>query len=186
MFLLRAAVCSLLLSWSVIPAVGMSTPSLAATCPQAVIAVRAGSALIAAARAGSAPQFAAALSAYADMDAIALFGLGRHRRALPVARKREFTSAATHMISRTFNNYRLKFRADSIEFVDCRSDKVHTQMFFLGGRGYQPVIWRFRGNRIIDVNVQSIWLGQLLRTYIDEQMRKFGGDINAVIREMKR
>ncbi|NNE23608.1 MAG: hypothetical protein HKN11_13450, partial [Rhizobiales bacterium] len=51
---------------------------------------------------------------------------------------------------------------------------------------YKPVIWRFRGNRIIDVNVQSLWLGQLLRDNINGKMKKHDGDIEAVMREMRR
>ena len=158
----------------------------AGRCPQAAIALKAGNALIAAAKAGSPSRFASAFRRYADMPRIAKFGLGRHRRALPRNRRKAFTQAVTIMISRTFNDYRRKFRADSIDFVDCRGSKVYTRMFFLGGRGYQPVIWRFRGNRITDVNVQSLWLGQLLRDYINGEMKKHGGDIEAVMRDMRR
>ncbi|NNE22204.1 MAG: hypothetical protein HKN11_06295 [Rhizobiales bacterium] len=158
----------------------------AGRCPQATIALKAGNALIAAARAGSPDRFAAAFSRYADMPYIARFGLGRHRKALRPNRRAAFTRSITILISRTFNDYRLKFRANSIDFVDCRGTRVYTRMFFLGGRGYKPVIWRFRGNRIIDVNVQSLWLGQLLRDYINGKMKKHDGDIEAVMREMRR
>ena len=158
----------------------------ARTCPQGAIAVKAGKALIAAANAGSASQFASALKRYANMRQIAMFSLGRHRKSLPQGRTNAFVQAVTLMISRTFNDYRRKFKAVSIDFVDCRGQKVHTRMYFLGGKGFQPVIWRFSANRITDVNVQSIWLGQLLRDYINAQMKKHAGDIEAVIREMKR
>jgi ABC-type transporter MlaC component len=157
----------------------------AVRCPQAAIALKAGNALIAAAKAGSPSRFAQAFKRFADMPRIARFGLGRHRRALRPSRQAAFTQSVTILISRTFNQYRLKFRAHSIEFVDCRGSKVYTRMFFLGGRGHQPVIWRFRGNRITDVNVQSLWLGQLLRDYINGEMKKHDGDIEAVMREMR-
>ena len=166
--------------------IAVTSPAVARTCPQAATALRAGNALIKAARAGSSAQFASALRTYADMRAIALFGLGRHRKALPQRRESEFASAVTHLISRTFNDYRRKFRAQSIDFVDCRGGHVHTQMFFLGGRGHQPVIWRFNNGRIVDVNVQSLWLGQLLRTHINDQMKAHDGNIEGVIREMQR
>jgi len=158
----------------------------AGRCPQAAIALKAGTALIAAARAGSPSRFAHAFKRYADMPRIARFGLGRHRMALRPSRHAAFTQSVTILISRTFNQYRLKFRADSIEFVDCRGAKVYTRMFFLGGRGHRPVIWRFRGNRVTDVNVQNLWLGQLLRDYINGEMKKHNGDIEAVMREMRR
>ena len=166
--------------------VGPDQPAHAGRCPQGTIALKAGNALIAAARAGSPARFAAAFNRYADMPYIARFGLGRHRRALRPSRRAAFTRSVTILISRTFNQYRLKFRANSIDFVDCRGTKVYTRMFFLGGRGYKPVIWRFRGNRIIDVNVQSLWLGQLLRDFINGKMKKHNGDIEAVMREMRR
>lgn len=164
---------------------GPDRAALAGRCPEAAIALRAGNALITAAKAGSPSRFAHAFKRYADMPRIARFGLGRHRRALPRNRYAAFTQSVTILISRTFNDYRLKFRAHTIEFVDCRGSKVYTRMFFLGGRGHQPVIWRFRGNRIIDVNVQSLWLGQLLRDYINSEMKRHDGDIEAVMRDMR-
>jgi ABC-type transporter MlaC component len=162
-----------------------TTSAQAARCAQATIALKAGNAFIKAARAGSASQFAVALKTYADMRAIAVFGLGKHRKALAPGKLDEFTDAVTTMISRTFDDYRKKFRAQSIEFVDCRDSRVHTQMFFLGGKGYQPVIWRFNDSRIVDVNVQSLWLGQLLRTHIDDKMKIFGGNITKLIQDMR-
>lgn len=161
-------------------------PTEAAQCPQGAIALRAGKQLISAARAGSASRFAATLRNYADMRKIALSALGRHRKQLPASKIRDFTKAATILVSRTFNNYRRKFRAESISFVRCRGDRVYTNVYFPGRRGYQPVIWRFSGKRIVDINIQNIWLSQLLRSYLNEQMKKHAGNMNAVILEMKR
>ncbi len=160
-------------------------PARAGSCPEAAVVERAANALIAAARAGSSAKFANAMKTYADMRAIALFALGKHRKKLPAARQGEFVEQTTQFVAETFKDYRLKFRADSLRIMDCRGKMIHSRLEFLGAKPAQKVIWRMKGKRISDVNIQNAWLGQLLRTHYDAVMSKSGGDINALFRELK-
>ena len=157
----------------------------AEVCAKSKIAETAGNAMIKAAKAGSAEGFSNALKKYANMDAIAMFALGRYRKDLPSSRRAEFVSLTTSFVSRRFNDYRLKFRADSIIPVSCNGDMVRTQLHFLGGKPPQPVIWRVSGNRIADVSVQGIWLGQLLRTNFDNVLSKIPSGIEALFAHIK-
>lgn len=157
----------------------------AASCPDAKVVEKAGNAMIAAAKAGSPSQFADAMRTYGDMDAITMFALGKHKTALPAARRGELVALTASFLARTFNDFRLKFRADSIAIEDCRDNTVRTEMRFLGQQGKQPVIWRIKNGRVSDVNVQNVWLAQLLRTEFSRIMVKNNGDINALIRQLK-
>lgn len=141
--------------------------------------------MIKAAQAGSASEFSSALKKYANMDAIAMFALGKHRKLLPAARKSEFVSLTTSFVSRKFNDYRLKFRANDIIPVNCNGSMVRTQLNFLGNKGPQPVLWRMSGNRVADVNVQGVWLGQLLRTNFEDVLSKNPNGIDALFAHMQ-
>ena len=155
-------------------------------CPEVEIVKQAGTALMAAARAGSSSQFARALRTHADMDTITMFALGKHRNKLPSSKRRQLVSLTTSFISRTFNDYRLKFKAKSMEVEDCRRGTVRTMFKFLGVQGKQPVIWRLEGTRIVDVNVQNIWLAQLLRSEFYRVMAESSGDIDALFSHLRK
>ncbi|NNE24409.1 MAG: ABC transporter substrate-binding protein [Rhizobiales bacterium] len=158
----------------------------AAECSQSAVVEKAAGALIEAARAGSAAGFAKALETYADMNAIALFAIGKHRKALPAPRQQEFVALTTKFVSRTFNDYRLKFRAQSLTVTRCNGDKIIGNLEFLGGKPPQPVTWRMNGGRIADINIQNVWLGQLLRKNFETVMAKSNGDIDALFTHMKK
>ncbi len=160
-------------------------PGGATACAGSKIAESAGSAMIKAAQAGSASGFSGALNKYADMNAIALFALGKHRKELPAARRAEFVSLTTSFVSRRFNDYRLKFRADRIVPMTCNGNTVRTQLIFLGNKGPQVVLWRMSGGKIADVNVQGVWLGQLLRTNFDKVLSGNPDGITALFAHLK-
>ncbi len=163
----------------------MSVAAGAARCPEAEIVKQAGAALMAAAHAGSPSRFAGALRTYANMDAITMFALGKYRSKLPSSKRRQLVSLTTSFISRTFNDYRLKFKARSMEVRDCRRGRVTTMFKFLGVQGKQPVIWRLKRGRIVDVNLQNVWLAQLLRTEFYRVMAESQGDIDALFRHLR-
>jgi ABC-type transporter MlaC component len=178
-----AALAAILLSMALL----YGSPAGAAACPEAAVAQRAAEALMAASRSGSPSAFASALRNNADMNAITTFALGKNRSKVPAGKRGELVSATTSYISRTFNDYRLKFRAESITVRNCGSGGlVQSSMFFLGGKGNQPVDWRIKGGRVVDVNVQNVWLGQLLRTNFQDILDRNNGDVNALLRELKK
>jgi phospholipid transport system substrate-binding protein len=162
------------------------TQSFAATCSQSGLVERAGNAMIEAAKSGSPAAFSGALRSYADMGSIAMFALGKYRKNLPAGKQAEFVALTTDYVSRTLNDFRLKFRADSITVRDCDGDKIESVIFFLGGKGNQPVIWRVKGSKVADVNVQNVWLAQLLRTNLTGILDKNNGDFGKLFAEMKK
>ncbi len=153
----------------------------AAPCPDADIVKRAADALMAAARAGSPPQFADALRTYADLDSITMFALGKHRKLLPDEQREELVALTTLYVSRTFNNFRLKFKAESIQIEDCRDDLVRSVMKFRGHQGKQIVLWRMKDARVADVNLQNVWMGQLLRTEFYRLLAESNGNFKALL-----
>ena len=168
------------------PFVAAAPEAHAAKCPGASVVEKAGNALIDAAKSGSPNAFAGALKQYADMNSIALFALGQYRKQLPAGRTDEFVDLTTSYISRTLNDYRLKFRAQSINVKGCSGQVVDSSLFFLGGKGFQPVTWRLKGSKISDVNIQNVWLAQLLKSNFQGILDKNQGSIEALIAEMKR
>ena len=160
-------------------------PSPAYACPAAAVQ-KAGEAMIAAARSGSPGAFSTALRNNADMNGIAMFALGRYRSGMPADLRDDYVSAVTSYVSRTLNDFRLKFRADSIKVKDCDGAIVTSNMFFLGGKGNQPVLWRMKGNRVADVNVQNVWLAQLLRDNVTGILDRNNGDYRDLLAELKK
>jgi len=157
----------------------------AQSCPTAAVQ-KAGEAMIAAAKSGSPGAFSKALRNNADMNGIAMFALGRYRSGMPAGLRDDYVSAVTSYVSQTLNDFRLKFRAESIQVKDCDGPIVNSTMYFLGGKGNQPVLWRMKGNRVADVNVQNVWLAQLLRDNITGILDRNNGDYRDLLAELKK
>ncbi len=158
----------------------------AATCVEAETAERAGNALIEAARSGSKEAFSTALGTHADMKSIAVFALGKYRKHVLDTELEAFVSLTQTYVARTFNDYRLKFKAQRLDVSDCRGGLVHSKLEPLGNARVQPVQWRVAKGKVIDVNVQNIWLGQLLRSKFSDVLGKSGGDIQALYTHLKK
>ena len=159
----------------------MATPAMAKLCPEAKIALSAGNAFMKAAEAGSTRQFERALSRYVNMRAISKFSLGKNRKLVPASKMSAFNRALTTYVSRAFDDFSVQFRAKSIKVIDCRGRIVRTELHFLGARGNEPVHFRIKGRKITDIRVQNLWLAQQLRGYIGDELRKSGGDVDALI-----
>ena len=52
--------------------------------------------------------------------------------------------------------------------------------FSRGSRGNERVTWKISGNKVTDVHVQNVWLGQLLRSNFAAVIQKGGGSIDAL------
>lgn len=163
----------------------VSTSALADSCPTGAVE-KAGTAMITAAKSGSPSAFAGALRNYADMNSIAMFALGRYKSSLPAGQRDDYVNAVTSYVSRTLNDFRLKFNAESIKVKDCDGPIVNSSIFFLGGKGYQPVLWRMKGSRVADVNVQNVWLAQLLRDNVTGILDRNNGNFKALMAELKK
>ena len=152
----------------------------AATCAAGKTAERAGNAFVKAARSRSSSAFARALRSHADMRAISLFALGKHRRKLPKSSEREYVKLTSRYVASTLASFSKKFRASSVEAVRCRGKTVETKLNQLGGRPPQKVLFRIKGGKVSDVNVQNVWLGQVLRSNFSSIMKRGGNKISAL------
>lgn len=158
--------------------IGGATQSHA--CEGAQVTNAAGAAFIAAAKQGSAAAFGKALRSYADMDRITMFALGRYRNQLSPARRGELTRLTARYVSTTLADFAKKFRGTGITALRCRPGEVISR-FSRGARGNEQVIWRISDdNKVTDVHVQNVWLGQLLRDNFASIIRKGGGSIDAL------
>ena len=166
------SVFTLSVAWS-------SAPAISATCAGGDLAMRAGTAFISAAKARSNSAFSSALSRYVDMRRVSNFALGKYKKKLPANRKAEFYSLTSRYVSRTLTSFSRKFRASSLKVKTCRGGVVMTNLLFLS-RPSQKIRWRIKGSKVTDVQVQNVWLAQILRSNFGKVMSKSGGDINAL------
>ena len=113
------------------------------------------------------------------MDQITLFALGRYQNQLHPNRRAELTSLTSRYVSSTLADFAAKFKGTGIKAIECRSGEVVSR-FNRGAKGAQRVTWRLSGSKIIDVNIQNVWLGQLLRDNFATVIKQGGGTIDAL------
>ena len=114
------------------------------------------------------------------MRAIALFALGKHRKRLPKASEKQYIKLTSRYVSKTLASFSKKFRASSVEAVRCRGKTVESRLNQLGGRPPQKLIFRIKGNKVSDVNVQNVWLAQLLRSNFSSILKKGGNKMSVL------
>src|SRR5262245_20896643 len=85
----------------------------AVTCPCVATVTKAANDFIGAARNGSARAFAATLSRHANVDAVALFALGKYRDELPTARRGEYVRNAHRYMSQFLADHARRFASES-------------------------------------------------------------------------
>jgi ABC-type transporter MlaC component len=152
-------------------------------CDGAQLADAAGAAFLDAAKQGSVPAFAKALDTYADMDKITMFALGRYQNQVPANRRAELVSLTRRYVSTTLADFARKFRGTSIQAIRCTPGEVVSR-FNRGGQGAERVTWRISGNKVTDVHIQNVWLGQVLRDNFATVIRNGGGSIDALFRHL--
>jgi ABC-type transporter MlaC component len=162
---------------------GIGSATSAQACEGAQVANAAGAAFLAAAKQGSAAAFSQALTSYADMDQITIFALGRYQNQLHPNRRAELTNLTSRYVSTTLADYAKKFSGTGIEAIQCRPGEVISR-FSRGARGAERITWRINGNKISDVHVQNVWLGQLLRDNYASVIQRGGGSIDALFRHL--
>ena len=155
----------------------LSTPAQAAkSCAGSDVALQAGRAFLAAAHTQRASDFAAALDKYVDMDRVAIFALGKYRKSLPAGDRAQFVQLTSRYVANTLADFARKFRARGISLIECRYGKVATRLDF-GARPAKRATWRINGGKVVDVNVQNVWLAQLLRNNFVGILQRGGGNM---------
>jgi ABC-type transporter MlaC component len=162
---------------------GVGSATQVQACEGAQVANAAGAAFLQAADQGSAGAFSQALSSYADMDKITIFALGRYQNQLHPNRRAELTNLTSRYVSTTLADFAKKFRGTGIEAIQCRPGEVISR-FSRGARGAERIVWRVSGDKVTDVHVQNVWLGQLLRDNYASVIQRGGGSIDALFHHL--
>jgi ABC-type transporter MlaC component len=158
---------------------GIGGAPQAHACQGADVVNRAGAAFLSAARQGSASAFSSALQSYADMEQITLFALGRYGNQLHPSRRSELTRLTARYVSTTLADFAQKFRGSSIEAIRCSPGEVISR--FQRGSRAERITWRVsNNNKVTDVHIQNVWLGQVLRDNYAGIIQRGGGSIDAL------
>lgn len=172
-----------------VSAVGLALlagPSLAwADCPAEGFVLSAGNAFLAAARNGSPTAFTSAASRFADLRSIAMFALGPHRKSLPKAKEAEYVSLARAYMGAFMSKHASKFSGSGLKVTTCSGNTVNATM-----ASGKKLIFRVSGSkgsyRVQDVNAASIWLAGQMRTTFVGVINRNNGDINALLKFLRK
>jgi ABC-type transporter MlaC component len=146
-------------------------------CPGAVTVTSAASAFVSAARAGSPAAFSALLTRYTNVEALAIFALGRYRAKLPPERRAEYIRNTQYYLGRFLADNSGRFNDSSkLTIESCKGNLVTTS--FKGGSN---IIWRVSGTRIDDVQVSGFWLTLALRDKFANVVRQNHGYVSSLL-----
>ena len=175
---------SLLLSTAIVFSVLLAAPVSVSACANSGVVARAGATFIKAARSRSTSAFSSALSRYVDLNRVSMLALGKHRAKASGPQKKQITRLTSGYVARNLAQFSGKFRAQSIKVVRCRGSVVETKLLRLNGGVPQKLLWRVRGGKITDLNIQNVWLAQLLKSNYQSIIRKGGGDVKVLIAKL--
>lgn len=122
-------------------------------------------------------------------DAIARFTLGRHARTLPAADISRFSEAFDSFVDEAFAGHSARFQGSDIQIIGSTDrsarDSIVTTRVTLTERPPETVRWRVikrnEGWKIVDLQVQGLWLAIEQRAQIGAILDRTNGDIDAAI-----
>ncbi len=170
-----------MLSVPIALAVLITIPDAVSACANSSVVARAGATFIKAARSRSTAAFSSALNRYVDLGRVSMIALGKHRNKTTGSQRAQIKSLTGKYVARNLAQFSGKFRAQSLKVVRCRGAIVETKLLRLNGGVPQKLLWKVRGGKIADLNIQNIWLAQLLKSNYQSIIRKGGGNVNALI-----
>jgi hypothetical protein len=90
----------------------------------------------------------------------------------------EITRLTARYVATTLADFASKFRGTAIEAIECRPGEVISR--FQRGSRAERITWRVSNNKVTDVHVQNVWLGQVLRDNYAGVIQRGGGSIDAL------
>ena len=150
--------------------------------------------MMAAQRRGTPESFARAIKRHADVQAIAMYSLGRYRGSLPPAKRGAYYRGVREFMARYFANQSRKYRIVKAEIgadarVSGEAVLVDTKVWLKSGATYK-IVWRLvkrRGRyRVSDVSVLGFSLAFLQRGIFYRFLQKKSGDVNALVAALNR
>ncbi|MGI9373074.1 MAG: ABC transporter substrate-binding protein [Hyphomicrobiales bacterium] len=165
-----------------IASLGISTPANAkASCPAGEVIQKAGNRLMAAAKAGTRSQFLSILNRYGDIPYIATRAIGKNRKKLPANQRSKYNKLVALYMAKGLSEHARKFTGHSFKIVRCKNNRVETSI--QRGTRSHKIVWKMRkkgGYKIVDINVQSIWVAEALKTDLGRVMTENKGDYHAL------
>ncbi len=175
---------SSLVSTAIVFSVLLAAPVSASACANSGVVARAGATFIKAARSRSTSAFSSALNRYVDLNRVSMLALGKHRAKASGPQRKQITRLTSRYVARNLVQFSGKFKAQSIKVVRCRGSIVETKLLRLNGGVPQKLLWRVKGGKVTDLNVQNVWLAQLLKSNYQSIIRQGGGNVNALIAKL--
>jgi ABC-type transporter MlaC component len=172
-----------LVGLAVIATLMAAAPARAQSCPGDQVVHAAVASLNQAASTGTPQAFAAMIDRHADVSQLAMFALGPYRRALPEARRGEYVELTRQFLGRLIAQRAGGLANARMQIVTCSSDSGYD---YIDARlAGQRVVWRLEGGRIVDVNLEGIWLLPQMRANFVSVIQRGNGDPAVLIDHLR-
>lgn len=132
-------------------------------------------------------RFVRLLTTHANMNAVALFALGRYRRKLPPHLKARYFKAVKAYVAGLFVYYVNDFKGGGLSinrsYKSGRSLIIDSRIS--SSASTQPIKWRVftsgSRHRVTDVNIRGVWMSITMRNKFIRILKRSKGDFNELM-----
>jgi phospholipid transport system substrate-binding protein len=167
-----------------LPAAMLLTPTMAYADDRQLVTQVANEALAVARAGGSPSRFRSLLQRYSAYQGVAMFALGRYRKQLPESKRDRYVGLALNFVASTFARNSKSFAGERFVATSAGDGTVRGKIQFANGQSAN-VDWRVRGGKIIDVNIQGVWLTLQLRDQFTGVLGRNNGDFDALFKYLQ-
>ncbi len=133
---------------------------------------------------GSRDSFADLLGRHVSVQQIAMFALGKYRRAMPPKQRQTYVNLVNDMLLDTVTKHGKQVRGRAFVVTGSRGNIVKGYIQHASGK-QTAVDLRMVKDRVADVRVQGIWMGFMLRQEFNRVIDSKGGDVTAIFAYLK-
>jgi ABC-type transporter MlaC component len=133
---------------------------------------------------GSRDSFADLLGRHVSVQQIAMFALGKYRRAMPPKQRQTYVSLVNDMLLDNVTRHGKQVRGQAFVVTGSQGNIVKGYIQHASGK-QTAVDLRMVENRVADVRVQGIWMGFMLRQEFNRVIDSKGGDVSAIFAYLK-
>jgi ABC-type transporter MlaC component len=160
------------------------TPATALADDRQLVTQVANEALAAARSGGSPSRFRSLLQRYSAYQGVAMFALGRYRSQLPPGDRDRYVGLALNFVANTFARNSKSFAGERFLATSASDGTVRGKIQFANGHSAN-VDWRVQRGKIIDVNIQGVWLTLQLRDQFTGVLGRNNGNFDALFRYLQ-
>jgi ABC-type transporter MlaC component len=164
-----------------LPAAMLLAPTAALADDRQLVTQVANEALAVARAGGSPSRFRSLLLRYSAYQGVAMFALGRYRSQLPPGERERYMALALNFVANTFARNSKSFAGERFVATGGGDGIVRGKILFANGQAAN-VDWRVQKGRIIDVNIQGVWLTLQLRDQFTGVLGRSNGNFDALFR----